>query len=118
MLNKIILVGRLTKDVESKDLDNGLKLVKFGLAINSKEDYCEYVDCVVNEYLQKAVCENLQKGDKIVVEGRFTNPSYTNKENVKRSYPTIYVENIEFIDVLKFSKPKEEPKPQATRRSR
>lgn len=112
MLNNLTIVGRLTKDPEKKVLDNGLVLVGFTLAINGKKladgtDYIEYVDCSVNEYVHNAVMENLVKGDKIIVSGKFSNKPYTTKDGFKRTQAIVYVEQMEFVDVLKFNTPKE-----------
>lgn len=112
MLNNITIVGRLTNDPEKKDLSNGLVLVGFTLAINGKKladgsDYIEYINCVVNEYLHNAVIQNLVKGDKIIVSGSFSNKPYQTKDGQKRKQAIIYVEEMEFVDVLKFNTPKE-----------
>ena len=135
MLNNLTIVGRLTADPVKRELDNGLVLVNFTLAINGKKDqekgtdYVEYIDCSVNEFLHNSVINNLQKGDKVAVSGKFSNRPYTDKTGLKRTSPVVYVDNIEFIDVLKFQgkdepaeevqEPvKEEPKPKTTTRRR
>ena len=103
MLNKIIIVGRLTSDPTFKQVaTNGesKEMGFFSLAINQgNNDYVEFINVSVDTFLIKATKEYLQKGDKIVVIGRFANHSYTTKDGAKRTSATIYAESFEFVDV-------------------
>lgn len=121
MLNKIILVGRLTKDVEVRNVEGG-EIVVFSLAFNTSKETTDFVDCVAGLHLANVVKENLVKGDKIAITGKFTNPSWTTKDGQTRRSPKIYVDDIEFIDVLKFqdseSKVEETPKQESKTRRR
>ena len=114
MLNNIVLVGRLTKDPEIRELDNGIKIVSFSLAFSQGKENTEFVDCVVREHLHPAVEENLVKGDKIAISGQFSNRKFQDKNGATRSQARIFVDNIEFVDILKFSEEKEEEKPAPT----
>ena len=111
MLNYVVITGRLTKDVESFKTKSGEEITSFSLAINSKEDYVEYIDCVARSFLTNAVKDNLVKGDKIAVSGRLAVENYQKQDGSKGVRPKIYVDNIEFIDVLKFTKEPVEEKP-------
>lgn len=122
MLNSITIVGRLTANPELKGKEDN-QFATFTLAINGKMDehgvdYIEFIDCSCGQHLTKVVSGNLQKGDKIVVSGRFSNRPWTAKDGSKRVSAVIYVDDIEFVDVLKFNEPKpvEEPKPSTRRR--
>lgn len=116
MLNKIIIVGRLTSDPTIKQVgskEEPKSIATFGLAINQgKDDYVEFIDILVDSYITESVEKYLQKGDKVAVVGRFANRSYTAKDGTKRTSPTIYAESLEYIDVfaIKTVEPKDEPK--------
>ena len=120
MLNKIIIVGRLTSDPQIKQVgskEEPKEIATFGLAINQgKDDYVEFIDVVVDSYMTESVQKYLQKGDKVVTIGRFANRSYVAKDGTKRVSPSIYAESFEFVDVFAFNTPKieekEEPKPE------
>lgn len=108
MLNKIIIVGRLTSDPTFKQVgtkEDPREIGFFSLAINQgTNDYVEFVDVSVDTFLIKATKEYLQKGDKIVVIGRFANRSFTTKDGAKRTSATIYAESFEFVDVYALKK--------------
>lgn len=103
MLNKIIIVGRLTSDPTFKQVgtkEDPREIGFFSLAINQgTNDYVEFVDVSVDTFLIKPTKEYLQKGDKIAVVGRFSNRSYVTKDGTKRTSATIYAESFEFVDV-------------------
>ena len=103
MLNQIILVGRLTKDPEFHQYgfkDGGF--YSFSLAFNQdkEKDTCEFIDCSCGEHLNKAM-EVLHKGDKIALVGRFSNRKFQRRDGSNGVSAIIYVDNVEFVDVLK-----------------
>lgn len=105
-MNKIILVGRLTKDPEVRYSQNGDKqtcVAKFGLAVNRdfKKDGQQEADFLNitafgknGEFAEKY----LKKGMRILVEGRVQTGSYTNKEGQKVYTTDVIVERFEFVD--------------------
>lgn len=104
MLNNIVLVGRLTKEPESFKNKKDEVIMTFSLAFNQGEnDYVEYIDCVAKSFLSETISKYLVKGDKIAVVGTFTNAPWTTKDGQKRTSPKIYVDSIEFIDVMAFN---------------
>lgn len=139
MLNAITLIGRLVANPTSKEIKNKEgevnQIANFSLAFQINKDTTEFVDCTTSYRLAKPVMDNLVKGDKIVVSGTFRNQAWQTKDGQNRKTATIYVDTIEFVDVLKFQneeepfgesyeEPKEEvkqepqhqPKPQTGRR--
>lgn len=116
MLNKIILVGRLTKDPKKVKVGED-EFATFSLAFNQSknekgESLAEFIDCSAGVHLTKAICENLVKGDKIAVSGRFANRKWKDKDGNARSSATVYVDDVEFIDVLKFNEEADEGEPE------
>jgi single-strand DNA-binding protein len=76
-LNKVILLGHLTRDPELRYTPGGIAVVTFGLAINHryrqgedlKEETC-FVDCAAFGRQAETIGEYLQKGSPALVEGR------------------------------------------------
>ena len=105
-MNKIILVGRLTKDPEIRYQQNGDKqmaIAKFGLAVNrdfkkegqQEADFFNVTAFGKNgEFAEKY----LKKGGKILVEGRVQTGSYVNKEGQKVYTTDVIVDRFEFVD--------------------
>ena len=100
-MNKVILIGRLTKDVEVRNAGE-MKIARYSLAIDRKkkdlEQTADFVNCVAfgrgGEFAEKY----LHKGMKIGVIGRIQSGSYLDKDG-KRVYTTdIVVEDHEFVE--------------------
>ena len=107
-MNKVILIGRLTKDVEVRNAGE-MKIARYSLAIDRKkkdlEQTADFVNCVAfgrgGEFAEKY----LHKGMKIGVIGRIQSGSYLDKDG-KRVYTTdIVVEDHEFVESKGTSEP-------------
>lgn len=79
MLNQLVIVGRLTKDIEVKTLENGKTVSNITLAIprsyrNENGEYdTDFLDCVLWDGIAKNTSEYCRKGDLLGVKGRMTN---------------------------------------------
>ena len=103
-VNKVILVGRTTRDVEVKHGDNESIFARFTLAVDRRfkkledEQTADFISCVafgkIAEFLEKFG----KKGVKFIVEGRIQTGSYTNKDGVKVYTSDIVVEHMEFAE--------------------
>ena len=103
-VNKVILVGRTTRDVEVKHGDNESIFARFTLAVDRRfknledEQTADFISCVafgkIAEFLEKFG----KKGVKFIVEGRIQTGSYTNKEGVKVYTTDVVVEEHEFAE--------------------
>lgn len=98
MLNKIVLVGRLTKEIETFKNKDGVEFGKTALAINSRDEYCEFIDILLPEYVLRSATEYLHKGDKVAITGKLFVRKYE-KNGENRVNPQITVEELEFIDL-------------------
>ena len=107
-MNKVILMGRCTKDPEIRyGGANNTAVAKFSLAVDRKfkregdEQTADFINCVAfgktAEFLEKYA----HKGTKFVVEGRIQTGSYTNKEGNKVYTTDVMVENVEFAESKK-----------------
>jgi len=104
-LNKVFLIGNLTRDPELKYTANGTGVTKFGLAVNrkynsqdgeKKEDTC-FVDITAWDKLAEACSEHLSKGRLVFVEGRLQYQSWESDDGTKRSKLEVIAQNIQFL---------------------
>lgn len=99
MLNKVILIGRLTADVEVRKSNAGEEIHSFALAVDSGVENEAYFFNV--KVFGKLVGSSklLHKGDKIALEGRLTQSKWVSKDGSKKSSVEIVANSIEFVDV-------------------
>lgn len=104
-MNKVILIGRLTRDPESRWAQkNGSQeqtcVVRFTLAVDrrGRDQGADFISCVVFGKSAENAEKYLKKGSKIALSGRIQTGSYTNKDNVKVYTTDIVVEEWEFAE--------------------
>ena len=104
MYNKIILIGRLTRDPELRYTPQGTPVATMTVAVDrpytNKEGDREtdFLDVVVWNKLAEIVTDNLTKGRLVLVEGRLQIRSYTDKEEKKRKVAEVVANNVKFLD--------------------
>jgi len=105
-LNKVLLIGRLTRDPEVRYIPSGAGVTEFGLAVNRyynsqsgerKEDTC-YLEVSAWGRLGETVKNYLTKGRQVFVEGHLTYSEWQNQEGKKRSRIRVTADNIQFLD--------------------
>lgn len=105
MLNKIILMGRLTKDPELRSTTNGAKVLKLSIAVNrsytdkqsgSKVEETDFFDCDVWGNTGETIGKYFHKGDMILVEGEARNNNWTDNSGVKHYGMRINVQAFSF----------------------
>ena len=106
-MNKIIITGNLTRDVELRYTGSGAAIANFGLASSHKwkdknsgdarEDVC-FVDCSVFGRSAEVCNQFLSKGSKVLIEGRLQFEQWQDNNGQKRSKHKISVESFEFLD--------------------
>lgn len=109
MLNKIIVMGRLTRDPESKGTASGISAAAFTLACD--RDYktqdgkpeTDFIDCIAWRGTADFVLKHFAKGRLLAVEGRLQVNTWTADDGSKRKNPQIIAERVYFAD----SKPKQ-----------
>lgn len=109
MLNKCLLCGRLTKDVEVRTGDT--MVAKYSLAVDRKyskgdEKQTDFINCVCFGKTAEFAEKYLKKGTKIIVVGRIQTGSYTNKDGQKVYTTDIVVEEHEFCESAQKSEQK------------
>ena len=103
MLNQVIFVGRLTKDIELQESENGNKYAVVTLAIprtfkNAEGVYeTDFVDCVLWTGIAENTTEYCKKGDVLGVKGRVQTRTYENAEKEKRYVTEVVAEKVTFL---------------------
>ena len=100
-MNKVILMGRLTRDAEI--FGQKTKVARFCLAVDRTygEDETDFFNCVSFGKQAEFVEKYLKKGTKILITGRLQNNSYEDKQGNKVTATQIITEDIEFCESKK-----------------
>lgn len=97
-MNKVYLIGNLTRDPELSETTSGIAVCRLTIAVN--RTYNSEVD-YFNITVWRNVAENcgkfLKKGSKVAVCGSLQNRSYEDKDGVKRNYTDIVASEVEFL---------------------
>ena len=104
-MNKVIMMGRLTRDPEIRygQGANGTVVGRFSIAVDRRfkregEPDADFFDCTTFGKQAEFVEKYLKKGTKIVLEGSVQNNNYTNKDGQKVYGTRIVVDNLEFAE--------------------
>ncbi len=104
MLNKIILMGRLTRDPELRRTGSGTAVTSFSLAVDrdfksqSGEKETDFIDIVAWRSTAEFVSKYFTKGRMAVVEGRLQIRDWTDKDGGKRRTAEVVADNVYFGD--------------------
>ena len=105
MLNKVILMGRLTRDPEFRQTTSGIPVTRFSIAISRQfankqtgEREADFVDCVAWRQTAEIVSRYFNKGSMILVEGQLRNDNYTDNNGVKHYRMNVMVDNVSFCE--------------------
>ena len=100
-MNKIILIGRLTKDVELKVTKAGTAVASFTLAVDrpfAKEKETDFIPCVVWQKQAENCAQYLGKGSLVAVEGRLEVRPFEDREGNRRTITEVVAESVQFLD--------------------
>lgn len=104
MLNRIILMGRLTRDPELRRTGSGTAVTSFSLAVDRDyksqdgEKETDFIDIVVWRTTAEFVSKYFTKGRMAVVEGRLQIRDWTDKDRNKRRSAEVVADNVYFAD--------------------
>jgi single-strand DNA-binding protein len=104
MINRVVLVGRLTKDPDLRFTPNGVAVATFSLAVNRTfsnqqgERETDFINCVIWRKQAENVANFLKKGSLAGVEGRIQTRNYDGQDG-KRVYVTeVLAETVQFLE--------------------
>ena len=105
MLNRIVIMGRLTRDPELRRTQNGTAVTSFSVAVDrdfksreSGEKATDFIDVVAWRQTAEFVCQYFTKGRMAVVEGRLQLRDWTDKDGNKRRTAEVLAEHVYFGD--------------------
>lgn len=96
-MNKIILIGNLTKDTDLTTTANGTSVCKFGLAVNRDKEEADFFNIVVFGDLGVSCSKYLSKGKKCAITGKIQTRSYNDKDGNKKYITEVLAESVEFL---------------------
>ncbi len=103
MLNQVVLVGRLTDDLEVITKENGKKVTTMNLAVqrsfkNSEGIYeTDFIRCILWNAVAQSTSEYCKKGDIIGVKGRLQVTNYDDSEGKKKYITEVIAEKVTFL---------------------
>ncbi len=100
-INQVILMGRLTRDPESRTTPSGKTVVRFSIAVDrqTSDDVADFFEVTAWEKLGELVMQYLGKGRKVLVQGRLRQDSWDDKESgKKRSKVEVVATDVTFLD--------------------
>jgi len=108
--NRIILVGRLTRDPELRATPDGVSVVRFTLAVDrgmraGEERQTDFFDIVAFRQLADTVANYMTKGKLVLVEGKLQTRSYTDREGNRRKAYEVVADNVRFLERLREGEP-------------
>ena len=101
MINRVVLVGRMTRDPELRRSAQGGSICVFTVAVDnlSKEKSTSFIPCVIfNEARADNVAKFAKKGLLVGVEGRLNQRSYQKADGSKASVIEVIAENVQFLE--------------------
>jgi len=104
MINRVVLVGRLTKDPEFRTTPSGVNIANFTLAVNRTftnaqgEREADFINVVVFRKQAENVNNYLFKGHLAGVDGRMQSRSYENKEGQRVFVTEVVADNVQFLE--------------------
>ena len=103
-MNKVILIGRLTRDPELRTTAGNLSVATFSLAVsrpytpqNGGDAGADFINCVVWRRQAENLARFCHKGSQIAVEGRIQSRNYTAQDGTKRYVTEVLVDNLTFL---------------------
>ena len=102
-MNKVILIGRLTKDPEMRTTTSGINSTTFTLAVSrnytnqSGEKDADFINCVAWRKQAENINKFCKKGSQVAVDGRIQTRSYDAQDGSKRYVTEVVADNVTFL---------------------
>lgn len=103
-MNRVEIIGRLTKDVELNTTNNGVSVAKFSIAVNRKfkdengESVADFFNVVAWRGLGENIHKYCKKGSKVFIAGELQNRSWDKDDGTKAYITEIIANECEFLD--------------------
>lgn len=102
-MNKVILIGRLTKDPEVKTTNNGVAMCRFTIAVNrdyktNGERQADFISCIAWRETANNLAKYQRKGNQIAVDGSVQVTKYTDNNGVTKYSTDIVCNSVSFLE--------------------
>lgn len=103
-MNKVILIGRLTKDPEVKNTSSQVQFCNFTIAVDRRfkdangQRQADFINCVAWRQTAAFIGSYFRKGSKVAVVGSLQSRSYDDQSGQKRYVTEVVVDEVEFMD--------------------
>ena len=103
-MNRVILVGRITRDPELRTSPNNVSFVAFTIAVNrlsasaNGEREADFINIVVWRKQAENVKNYLNQGSQVAIDGRLQTRSYDGEDGKKRYVTEVIADNVQFLD--------------------
>jgi single-strand DNA-binding protein len=119
-VNKVIIVGNLTKDPESRSFPDGSPVANISVACNEKykdkqgemKEVVEYINIVFFGKLADIVADYLRKGSSVYVEGKLKTEKYTDKQGIEKYSTKVVASSMQMLGGKPSGESKSAEKPQ------
>ena len=104
MLNRVVLVGRLTKDPDLRYTPNGVAVANFTIAVNRPfsnkqgEQDADFINCVVWRRAAENLANFMNKGSQVGVDGRLQTRSFENQEGKRIFVTEVVADSVQFLE--------------------
>lgn len=102
-MNRVFLIGNLTRDPELSETSGGVQLCRFSIAVNRSysssdgERKTDFFNCVAWRNLAENVGRYAKKGNKVAVVGSLEQRTYEDNQGVKRTVVDVVAQDVEFL---------------------
>ena len=102
-MNKVFLIGNLTRDPELTETASGVKICRFAIAVNRSysggdgERKTDFFNCVAWRGLGETIARFTRKGTKVAVSGSIELRNYEDNQGIKRTAVDIVAQDVEFL---------------------
>ncbi|MFG6146785.1 single-stranded DNA-binding protein [Halobacillus sp. B23F22_1] len=104
MLNRVVLVGRLTRDPDLRYTPNGVAVANFTIAVNRPfsnnqgDRDADFINCVVWRRAAENLANFMKKGSLVGVDGRLQSRSFDNQEGKRVFVTEVVADSVQFLD--------------------
>ena len=98
MLNKVLLIGRLTAKPELRYTSNNKAYTRVCVAVNRYNEGTDFINVTIWNKSAEHVCEYLDKGSMVLIEGSISVNNYEDSEANKRVSVEVMAQNVQFLD--------------------
>ena len=107
MLNRVVLMGRITQELELKSTQSGASVLSFTVAVErsftkqGEEKQADFITCVAWRQQAEFISKYFGKGRMIAIEGNLRTRNYEDKNGSKHYVTEVYVDNVSFTGEAK-----------------